>query len=343
MRISVIGAGGYVGGELLRLLALHPHSELVQVTSESRVGKPVRSAHPHLRGFCELAFTSAAELESVDFMFLCMPHGEAARQIERFAAAAERIVDCSADFRLADAGAYETWYKQAHANPDWLERFTYGLPEAHREALRGARYVSGVGCNATATNLALLPLVRAGLLDRARPVVCDLKVGSSESGRRVSSSSHHPERSGIVRSFAPTDHRHSAEVRALLELEDLHLSVTSVELVRGAAASCHAWLNETVTDRDLWRAWRASYGEEPFVRIVHERSGNYRHPEPRLVATTNFADVGWSLAEDGRHIVCLAAIDNLGKGAAGSALQCMNLMCDFDETTGLRAPGVHPL
>ncbi len=341
-RVSIVGASGYVGGELLRILLGHPDVEVAQVTSESRVGQFARTTNPNLRGRTDLRFTSLETLEPCDVLYLALPHGTAARQIDRFAGIAGRIVDCSADFRLRDAGQYEDTYKAAHPAPEWLDKFVYGLPEVHRDAIRGTNYVSGVGCNATATNLALLPLVRAGLLDPARPVISDLKVGSSEGGRKSNDSSHHPERSGVVRSFAPVGHRHTAEVKATLGLDDVNLSVTSVELVRGALATCHVWLAEKATDKDLWRAWRATYGEEPFVRVVHERTGAYRHPEPRLVTGTNFADVGWALGADGRRLVALCAIDNLVKGAAGSAVQCMNLMCGFDETRGLEFAGLHP-
>lgn len=342
-RVSIVGGTGYVAGELLRLLVDHPHVQLAQVVSRSSAGGLVRASHPHLRGRTDLRFSPPEALEACDVLLLALPHGRAAAEIERLSSLAPRIVDCSADFRLDDAGAYEDTYRQAHPAPDWLERFVYGLPETRREALRGATHVSGVGCNATATNLALLPLVRAGLLDPARPVVCDLKVGSSEAGRTPGETSHHPERSGVVRSFAPVDHRHTAEVRQELGLADVHLSVTAVELVRGVLATCHAWLREPASDRDLWRAWREAYGEEPFVRIVHERGGAYRHPEPRLCTGTNHADVGWALAADGRRVVALCALDNLVKGAAGSAVQCLNLMHGWDEKAGLGAAAVHPL
>ncbi len=342
IQVSIVGGSGYVGGELLRLLLTHPGVQLSQVTSGSRAGKLLRTAHPNLRGHTSARFVDPTQLVSCDLLFLALPHGEAAREIERYAGLAPRIVDCSADFRLSDAGAYEDTYQAAHPAPDWLERFVYGLPEVHRDRIACAQHVSGVGCNATATNLALLPLVRAGLLDAGRPVVVDLKVGSSEGGRRANDASHHPERSGVVRSFAPTDHRHTAEVTQVLGLTDVHLSVTSVEMVRGALATCHAWLSEPLNDRDLWAVWRQTYGEEPFVRVVHERSGPYRHPEPRLVAGTNEAHVGWALAADGRRVVALGAIDNLVKGAAGSAVQCMNLMLGLEETLGLNFIGLHP-
>lgn len=352
IRVSIVGASGYGGGELLRLLLGHPHVEVAQVTSESNAGNYVHSVHPNLRpglatrryvGGQGLRFTSIAELQPCDVLFLALPHGEAQRRIEHFAGLAERIVDLSADFRLRDPDAYRRRYGEPHAAPTWLERFVYGLPELNREAIRHSRYCSGVGCNATASILALLPLQRAGLLRSDRPIVVDVKAGSSEGGASPSLASHHPERSGAVRSFAPTGHRHEAEVIQALGREDIYLSVTSIELVRGVLATAHCWVEPGLTDKDLWRAYRAAYGQEPFVRIVHERTGVYRHPEPKLLAGTNLADVGWDLDPATGRLVALAAIDNLGKGAAGSAVQCMNLMLGLDETAGLEFVGLHPV
>lgn len=342
VRVSIAGGSGYVGGELMRLLLQHPGVDLHQVTSERNAGKPVRTLHPHLRGWCDLRFSSIGDLEPTDVLFLALPHGKSSRQIEHFASVAERIVDCAADFRLRDSGAYAATYGETHAAPEWLDRFVYGLPEADRESVRGARWVSGVGCNATASNLALLPFVRAGLVDTSKPVVVDLKVGSSEAGRGLNASGQHAERSGVVRSFAPTGHRHGAEVRQVTGLENVELTVSSVDLVRGALATVHLWTNEDVDDRTLWSVFRDTYGGEPFVRVVHDRSGAYRHPEPRLVAGTNHADVGWEVGASGRRVVALAAIDNLVKGAAGTAVQCMNLSLGLDEQAGLGAIGLHP-
>jgi N-acetyl-gamma-glutamyl-phosphate/LysW-gamma-L-alpha-aminoadipyl-6-phosphate reductase len=230
-----------------------------------------------------------------------------------------------------------------HLTPRWLETFTYGLPELNRAAIQSAKYVSGVGCNATATNLALLPLVRAVLLDAARDVVVEVKVGSSEGGASSSDSSHHPERSHAVRSFAPVGHRHTAEVLQATGLERVHLSITSVELVRGALATAHVFPTTTLAEKDLWRAYRAAYNTEPFVRIVRERQGNYRLPEPKILAGSNYAEVGFALDEASGRVVSICAIDNLMKGAAGTAVQCMNLMCGFDERAGLGFPGLHPV
>jgi N-acetyl-gamma-glutamyl-phosphate/LysW-gamma-L-alpha-aminoadipyl-6-phosphate reductase len=330
----------------LRLLVSHPHVEISQVTSESHAGEYAHSLHPNLRPTGRLQpirFTSLSELQSCDVLFLALPHGEAQKRIAHFAGLAERIVDLSADFRLRDLALYERYYGEPHAAAAWVERFAYGLPEINRDAIRNARYVSGVGCNATASILALLPAVRAGLLLSGQRIVVDIKAGSSEGGASASAASHHPERRDAVRSFAPVGHRHEAEVRQGLGLGDCYLSVTSIELVRGVLATAHAWVQPGVTDKDLWRAYRAAYGSEPFVRIVHERSGIYRHPEPKLLAGANLADVGWELDPKTGRLVALAAIDNLGKGAAGTAVQCMNLMLGWDETVGLEFTGLHPV
>jgi N-acetyl-gamma-glutamyl-phosphate/LysW-gamma-L-alpha-aminoadipyl-6-phosphate reductase len=346
VRVSIIGGSGYVGGELLRLLLFHPEAQVVQVTSERLAGRPVTTTHPNLRGARrarELLYSSAARMEECDVLFVALPHGEAARRIGELAGVAPRIVDCSADFRLRDPAAYARWYGAEHPAPEWLGRFVYGLPEIEREAIRSASYVSGVGCNATATNLALLPLVRAGLVDQTRDVVVEVKVGSSEGGAQASDSSHHPERAGAVRSFAPTGHRHTAEVLQVTGLGRVHLSVTSVELVRGALATAHVFAPGPVAEKDLWRAYRAAYGGEPFVRVVRERQGLYRLPEPKILAGSNYADVGFALDEESGRIVSICAIDNLMKGAAGTAVQCMNLMCGFDEAAGLEFPGLHPI
>ncbi len=343
IRASLTGGSGYVGGELLRLLLGHPGVEIAQAASASRTGKFVHTAHPNLRGVTDLKFTHPEALEPCDVLFLCEPHGKAAGRIETFASLAKKIVDLSADFRLESPAAYEKWYGWTHPAPDWLPRFTYGLPEFFREELKGADYASGVGCNATVTNLALAPLARSGLLERA---VVEVKVGSSEAGARPTEASHHPERAQAVRPFKLAGHRHQAEVRRVLgEGFELHFSVTSVPLVRGAAATAHCFLTEPLEEKDLWKLYRSAYGSEPFVRLVAQKTGIHRYPEPALLAGTNFCDVGFAAdpGSPGNRVVVTAALDNLVKGAAGSALQCMNLMTGLDEGEGLSFPGLHPL
>ncbi|MCE2490724.1 MAG: N-acetyl-gamma-glutamyl-phosphate reductase, partial [Anaerolineae bacterium] len=266
--------------------------------------------------------------------------GAAAREIEHYASLAPALVDLSADFRLDDAASWEQWYGEPHPAPDWLPRFVYGLPEQNREQMRGAPYVSGVGCNATAINLALAPLVRAGWLERA---AIELKVGSSEAGIRATAGSHHPLRSGAVRTYSAAGHRHMAEVRMILGSDlPIHFSVTAIEMVRGVHLLAHCDLNQARDEREVWQLYRASCAGEPFLRLVRSKSGLHRVPEPRVVAGTNYCDLGFELDSGGRHLVAIAALDNLGKGAAGSAVQSMNLMLGLEETTGLTFPGIYP-
>lgn len=342
-KVSIIGGSGYVGGELLRLLLLHPEVEVVQVTSRSNLGFYVYQTHPNLRKRTDLKFSSPDQLEEVDIMFLALPHGQAQEQIETFARVAPRIIDLSADFRLRDAEEYQHWYGKAHAAPAWLDKFVYGLPELHREELRIANYISGVGCNATASILALLPLVKADLLDTSAPVVVEVKTGSSEGGAQGNPGSHHPERSGVIRTYSAFGHRHTAEVIQELDLPDPVLTMTSVDLVRGVLATAHGRVKAGVKLKDLWRAYRRLSVENPFLRVVKERRGIYRAPEPKILAGSNYADLGFDLNETNSHVVSICAIDNLMKGAAGSAVQSMNLMLGLDESLGLDFPGLHPI
>lgn len=347
IRVSILGASGYAGGELLRLLLDHPQVEIAQATSERNAGNFIHFTHPNLRGRTKLQFVSAGELEPCDVLVTGLPHGGAMGRIDEFAALAERVIDLSADFRLRNPEDYVRWYGKPHANPAWLDKFVYGLPELHRDAIREARYVSGVGCNATATNLAIWPLFAAGLVDDSRDVICELKVGSSEGGNSSGDSTHHPERAGVMRSFAPTGHRHTAEVlqaiRPTGSTANVHLSATAVDNVRGVLATAHVFVKEGVSERDLWKAYRQAYRNEPFVRLVKEKTGIYRYPEPKILSGSNYADVGFEFDESTRRVVAISAIDNLMKGAAGTAVQCLNLMLGWEETTALGFAGLHPI
>jgi N-acetyl-gamma-glutamyl-phosphate/LysW-gamma-L-alpha-aminoadipyl-6-phosphate reductase len=342
IKVSIVGASGYTGGELLRILLQHPEVEIAQVTSEFHVGEYVFQTHPNLRGQTMLQYTSKDQVQPCDVLFLALPHGEAQKNIGRYAALAPRIVDLSADFRLRSPDDYRKWYGE-HSDPDWLSRFLYGLPELHRAEMKDASYVSGVGCNATCTILALLPLFRAGLIDETKPIVVDVKVGSSEGGNSPNPGSHHPERAGVIRTYAPTRHRHTAEVEQELGLRNVHMTITSVDLVRGALAAAHVFVKGSIADKDLWKAYRAAFRDEPFVRIVKDKGGVYRYPEPKILSGSNFADVGFELDAERGRVVSICAIDNLMKGAAGSAVQSMNAMFGWDEKTGLAFPGLHPI
>jgi len=303
----------------------------------------VYSLHPNLRKRTTMRFVSRQSLQPCDVLFLALPHGEPQKEIERYTALASKLVDLSADFRLRDPALYQHWYGGAHQASAWLTRFVYGLPELHREEMRTAQYISGVGCNATASILALLPLAKANLLDLDKPIIVDVKTGSSEGGASVNPGSHHPEKSRAIRTYAPTGHRHTAEVIQELNLTNVHLSMTAVELVRGVLAAAHAFVKPGTTEKDLWKAYRSAYNAEPFVRIVKDKTGIHRVPDPKILSGSNYVDVGFDLDSETNRVVSLAAIDNLMKGAAGSAVQSMNLMCGFEETAGLEFPGLHPI
>ncbi len=344
IRAAIVGASGYAGGELLRLLLAHPQVEVTEITSETYAGQYAFFVHPNLRGYTNLRFTHLGDLSSCDLLFLAMPHGQAMSRIEEFAAQAERIVDLSADFRLRDPVQFAHWYGSEHPAPGWLERFVYGAPELYREELAATHYASGSGCNAIVTLLALWPLYRRGLV---RETVVEVKVGSAEGGNKPSAASHHPERAGVVRTYAPVGHRHLAELVQELNLDPkqhrLHFSVTSVGMVRGALATCHCLLDEPLDDRQAWKLYRQDYGDEPFVRLVGSRRGIHRFPEPKILSGSNHCDIGFAADPDQQRLVVVAAIDNLMKGAAGNAVQTMNLMYGLPETLGLEFPGLHPV
>ncbi len=363
VRAAIVGASGYAGGELARLLLHHPFVRVTQVVSEHHAGQYLHSLHPNLRpgsGQAPLRLSAPDELEPCDVLFLAQPHGASMESIARWQALAPRIVDLSADFRLRQPDRYTRWYGRDHSRPELLQQAVYGVPELHRAALPQATLISGAGCLATAAILGLWPLARAGVLDRAAPLVLEAKVGSSAAGVAAGPSTHHPDRSGAVRSFQPTAHRHTAEIQQELDWPDasdsdaqagskpesahgLYVSATAVELVRGVLVTAHGFLRERLVDRDLWAIYRSAYRAEPFVRLVKERTGVFRYPEPKLLAGSNFCDVGFEVEPHSRRVVVMAALDNLMKGAAGNAVQALNAMMSWDERTGLEFPGLHPI
>lgn len=350
LRVAIAGGSGYTGGELARLLLFHPQVELTQVASSSHAGQYMHSVHPNLRKLSLLRFCHPDELTSCEMLFLCLPHGVSAREIERYRAIAPRVIDLSADFRLHSAGLYERWYGEPHRASHLLKEAVYGLPELHRGELACATLVSGTGCMATAAILGLAPLYRAGLVNSSIPLVVEAKVGSSAAGATPGSGSHHPDRSGAVRSFQPTGHRHTAELiqeLGWLSGRELHqpiaFSATAVELVRGVLITAHVFVNEAVDERTLWRLYREAYQHEPFIRLVKERNGVYRYPEPKILAGSNYCDIGFELDASQGRVVVIAALDNLMKGAAGNAVQALNCMCGWDENMGLTFPGLHPV
>jgi len=341
MKVAIVGGSGYVGGELLRLLLRHPDVEVVQVTSDSMAGKPVGKAHPNLRKATALTFSPHAEAGGAEATFVATPHGESMSRMPELLASNNFVVDLSADFRLKDPAVFAEYYPTPHAHPEMLSEAVYGLPELHRAQIRSARLIAVPGCIATASILALKPLADQGWIGPAS-VVVDAKSGSSASGQDAGPAGRHAERSGVMRAYAPAGHRHTAEIEQETGTH-VALSCHAVEAVRGVLSTAHVFTNQPVDEKDLWRAYRSAYGSEPFVRIVHESDGIHREPEPKILAGTNFCDIGFAADPHAGRVVALAALDNLMKGAAGNAVQCYNVRRGIPETTGLDFLGLHPL
>ena len=345
MRAVIAGAAGYAGGELLRILSGHPEVEVAQVTSERLAGKRVDFVHPPLRGQSDLTFVKRDDLREADVVFSALRHGESSGEIDRLRSLAPVVIDMGADFRLRDAAAYPRWYGWEHPRPELLRDAVYGLAELHRDCLRTASLIATGGCLATTSILALHPLAEAGVIDTAAPLVIDALVGSSAAGAESGPSTHHAHRSGEVRSYAPAGHRHTAEIAQELDVDaaGVAFSATSIEAVRGVLVTAHVFLRDDLTERDVWRVYRARYGTEPFVRIVKSTSGLHRSPNPKVLSGTNFCDIGFERDAHSRRLVVTAALDNLVKGAAGQAVQALNVRCGWDERAGLAFSGLYPL
>ena len=337
LRATILGGTGYGGMELLRLLLGHPGVEVTAVTSRSQDG-PVGEVHPHLAGYTDLRFTKEddavrlALAKASDVVFFAKPHGVASSELPAvFEGAPDtRIVDLSGDFRLPDASAYEAWYAYTHPNPALLAESEYGLPECgQRDAVKGARFVANPGCHAAATILALWPLARANLL-KGRVTVSSV-TGSSGSGAVAKAGTHHPERFGNFKAYRPLVHQHLPEVvRALGGDARVDFVPHSAPFARGIYVTAVAPIGDA-DDATVRKAFDDVYADEPFVRLRD------KPPEVRMVAGTNLADVGITHG-DGVAVVTVA-IDNLGKGMAGTAVQNMNLMFGLEETAGLDRPG----
>ena len=350
MKIGIIGGSGYVGSELLRLLLLHPQAEVTMVTSRQSVGEFVFNVHPNLRGLTQLKFVpqDIAELQkNCDLIFTATPHGGSVNLVPKLLDAGLKVIDMSADFRLKKPNDYETYYGWKHGHPEMLKDAIYGLPELHREEIKKANLVACPGCEATAAILGLAPIVKAGLVDKDK-IVIDLKVGSSGGGSKPSPASHHPERSSGVRPYKVVGHRHIAEVEQELDAlssEPVRISFTphAVNMVRGILATIHTFPKQKLENKDLWRAFRGMYGNEPFIRLVKYQKGPYQLPDPKVTMGTNFCDIGFEIDEHANRLLLFSALDNMCKGASGQGVQCMNIQMGLDETTGLKSTGFHPM
>jgi LysW-gamma-L-alpha-aminoadipyl-6-phosphate/LysW-L-glutamyl-5-phosphate reductase len=331
IRAGIVGASGYLGGELLRLLIGHPETTVAHAVSTRWSGRRLEAAHPNLRSVTDLSFCSMDELHDCDVIFLATPPTVAMKALP--ALDAPLVIDLSADFRLRDPRAYLRYYGAEHTAPDRLGDFVTGCPELFRAALRDAKLISVPGCMATAAALALAPL--AGLIEPKVQITA--LTGSSGSGSMAAASDSHAERSRAMRVYAPVRHRHEAEVAQMTGF-DARMTVTAVEAVRGAQVVCHA--TGTPGERALRRAYRARYAAEPFIRIVAHKQGTYRLPDPKILSGSNYCDIGFAADDD--RVTVIAAIDNLMKGGAGNAVHCLNIRMGWPERLGLEFPGLHP-
>jgi N-acetyl-gamma-glutamyl-phosphate reductase len=337
--VGVLGASGYAGAELLRLLARHPGLEVAWAAGDQAAGQPLVSRYPGLRAaYGELAFCTVDEgLEKgADVIFCALPHGRSAEVAARALAAAAVVVDLSADFRLRDPGAYPIWYGAEHPFPDQLGAWPYGLPELHREQLRGASRVAVPGCYPTAALLALAPLVASGLV-ATEGIVVDAKSGLSGAGRSLADGNLFVQANENVGPYKVGIHRHTPEIEQELALAaGAPVTVTFtphlVPATRGILATCYATLAPSAGDQELAACYAAAYAGEPFVDLLQPTAG---WPATRAVATTNRAQVAAAADRRTGKVVAAAAIDNLVKGAAGQAVQCANLAIGLPETAGL--------
>lgn len=342
LKVAIVGASGYAGGEFLRLALAHPHLHVTQVTSERYAKQPVHLVHPNLRGATTLRFSSITDLQDADLLVLGLPHKESAKRFDAFAAKAPRMIDLAADFRLKDEARYEKYYGEPHPRPDLFARWVYGNPEVRRDDLKTATHIAGAGCLATATLLGLYPLVKQGLVAK-RDIIVEGKIGSSAAGNKASSAGHHPERMGVVRTYAPIGHRHTAEISQELPGEvNIHLTATAVERIRGILVTAHVFLPDGSSERDVLAAYREAYSDEPFIRLVTAKRGIHRVPDPKILDGTNFCDIGFAMDPDSSRVVVMSALDNLVKGTAGHALQALNISMGWEETLGLAFFGLHP-
>jgi N-acetyl-gamma-glutamyl-phosphate reductase len=334
IRTAILGASGYVGGELLRLIAAHPKLVAAKLFGESRAGQPLSAVHPHLAAVYPRATVerfSQEVLGGIDLIFAALPHGQSQKIAPAILASGIPFVDLGADFRLNDPETYERWYGHAHQAPHLLGEFVYGIPELNRDAIRGAKAVAAAGCYATAAILALKPLVEAGLVEPGSLIV-DAASGVSGAGREAKESSGFCTVDGSFSAYGLLNHRHTAEMEMALGATVLftpHL----VPMSRGILATCYG---TCVAPGDPLDILRQAYASEPFVHVTADA------PATKWVSGSNQVQLTARRDDRTGRALALAAIDNLGKGAAGQMIQCANLMLGLEETAGLARVGVYP-
>lgn len=344
IKIGIVGGTGYTGVELLRILAVHPEVEVKCITSRSEAGMPVADMYPNLRGHFDLAFSEPdpAELAQCDLVFFATPHGVAARMVPELMDAGTRVVDLSADFRLKDLDVWAKWYGMPHESPEWAAKAVYGLPEVAREDIHKAQLVANPGCYPTAVQLGFLPLLEHRLVDASR-LIADAKSGASGAGRQASIGMLHGEIGESFKAYGASGHRHLPEIRQGLSLAaGAGVGVTFVPhllpMIRGIEATLYAELvNEADFDR-LQALYEERYKDEPFVDVMPFGS----HPETRSVRGANHCRMALHRQEQSNVVIITSVIDNLVKGAAGQAVQNMNIMFGLNENLGLNAPALLP-
>jgi N-acetyl-gamma-glutamyl-phosphate reductase len=344
MKVSIIGATGYTGEELLRILAAHPAAEIAYITSESQAGENINQVYPHFSHLYDKKLVSITQLEEIaegsDVVFLCLPHGHAMAAGKRLLAAGTKVIDLGADYRFRDIAVYQKWYKVEHTHADAPS--VYGLPELYRSNVRKAVLIGNPGCYTTASILALAPLVKNKLIE-LNSIVIDAKSGVSGAGRGLNLNSHFGESFENVKAYNIGGHRHTPEIeQALSEQAGNEVVVTFaphlIPMTRGILSTCYGMLKPGVSGADVDQAFMDTYGEEYFIRLL----GRGGYPATKNTRGSNFCDIGWHI--DGRtgRVVSVAAIDNLVKGAAGQAVQNLNIMFDLDERTGLSQAPLYP-
>ena len=342
IKTAVVGGTGYTGVELLRLLMGHPHASLEVITSRAEAGRPVAELFPNLRGSTDLEFSSpdSDRLADCELVFFATPNGTAMKMVPDLLAAGARVIDLAADFRLRDPAAWEQWYGMPHACPELLEQAVYGLTEVNRTALADARLVANPGCYPTAVQLGFLPLLEEGLVD-IDYLLADAKSGVSGAGRQPATGTLLCEASENFKAYGVAGHRHLPEIRQGLQVAaGQPVGLTFVPhltpMIRGIHATLYARLRDA--DRDLQALYEARYSAERFVDVLPAGS----HPETRTVRGSNLCRIAVHRPQQGDVVVILSVIDNLVKGAAGQALQNMNVMFGLPENTGLDQPVLLP-
>lgn len=336
VKVGIVGGTGYTGVELLRLLAQHPQVELTAITSRSEAGMPVAKMFPNLRGSVDLAFSEPSNdvLGACDVVFFATPHGVAMKQAPELLARGVKIIDLGADFRLKDLATFEKWYGMPHSCPEILEESVYGLPEVNREAIKTARIVGNPGCYPTAVQLGFLPLLKAGLID-AGHLVADAKSGVSGAGRKAEVHTLFSEAAESFKAYGAAGHRHLPEIsQGLTGMTSSKVGLTFVPHLLPMIRGIHATLYGRLTGEpgDIQALYEQTYAHEPFVDVMPAGS----HPETRSVKGSNFCRIALHRPQGGDTVVVLSVIDNLVKGAAGQAVQNMNIMCGLEESLGLR-------